>query len=378
VITAINIYHFLTSQNEKFMPSPTSKKIIHCDADCFFAAIEMRDDPSLKGIPIAVGGDPRRRGVISTCNYEARAFGVHSALASAYAKKLCPQLIIIPHNMAKYQLAAQQLKAIFYDYTELVEPLSLDEAFLDVSSASCHHGSATLIAKEIRCRVEREIGITVSAGISTNKFLAKVASDWDKPNGLTVIEPSRIKFFMQQLPVKCIPGVGKKTQATLRNLNIHQCADILPMDKMELIRQFGKFGNRLYSFARGEDDRPVCPSRERKSVSVEHTLDQDIPPSGSQAILANLHQQLLGRIAALSTNKQFVKIFVKIKFSDFSKTTVETTTPKLTLELCEKLFYQGWERQQKPIRLLGIGVRLLPTIGVDDDSFRQLNLFTTS
>ncbi len=351
---------------------------MHCDADCFFAAIEMRDDPSLKGIPIAVGGDPSRRGVISTCNYEARAFGVHSALASAYAKKLCPQLIILPHNMAKYRLAEQQLKAIFYDYTELVEPLSLDEAFLDVSDTSFHQGSATLIAKEIRSRVEREIGITVSAGISANKFLAKVASDWDKPNGLTVIEPSRIKFFMQQLPVKCIPGVGKKTQATLRNFDIHQCADILPIEKVELIRQFGKFGHRLYDFARGEDDRPVCPSRERKSVSVEHTLEHDILPSESQAILASLHQQLLARIDALSTNKQFVKIFVKIKFSDFSKTTVEATTKNLTLDMCEKLFYQGWERQKKPIRLLGIGVRLLPIIGADDDSLRQLHLFPAS
>jgi DNA polymerase-4 len=355
--------------------SSQRRKIIHCDADCFFAAIEMRDDPSLRGIPMAVGGDPSRRGVISTCNYEARAFGVHSAMASAYAKKRCPQLIILPHNMAKYQLASQQLKAIFYDYTELVEPLSLDEAFLDVSFTSFHNGSATLIAKEIRSRVEREIGITVSAGISANKFLAKVASDWDKPDGLTVIEPSRIKFFMQKLPVKCIPGVGKKTQATLRNLDMHQCADILPIDKVELIRQFGKFGNRLYSFSRGEDDRPVCPSGERKSVSVEHTVDQDILPEDSQPILAIVYQKLLDRIDALSTNKVFVKVFVKIKFSDFSATTVEVTTKKLTFCLCEKLFYQGWQRQQKPVRLLGVGVRLLPTIGVDDDTSRQLCLF---
>jgi DNA polymerase IV len=355
---------------------PNMRKIIHCDADCFFAAIEMRDDPSLRGIPMAVGGDPSRRGVISTCNYEARVFGVHSALASAYAKKLCPQLVIIPHNMAKYRLAAQQLKEIFDDYTELVEPLSLDEAFLDVSFAKGYCGSATLIAKDIRRRVEREIGITVSAGISSNKFVAKVASDWDKPNGLTVVEPSKIKGFLHQLPVSCIPGVGKKMQATLQNLDIHQCADILPIDKLELIRQFGQFGYRLYHFARGEDGRVVSPIRERKTVSVEQTLDQDILPNESEKVLTVIYQKLQNRINALSIDKPFAKMFVKIKFGDFSKTTVEITITKLDFESCKKLFYQGWERQKKPIRLLGIGVKLQPNMGTEDGD-RQLNLFTT-
>jgi DNA polymerase-4 len=180
---------------------------------------------------------------------------------------------------------------------------------------------------------------------------------------------------MQQLPVNCIFGAGRKTQATLRNLDVNQCADIFPIEKFELIRQFGKFGHRLYHFARGEDERPVCPSRERKSVSIEHTLDHDISPSVSPEILATLYQQLLDRIDALSTNKLYFKVFVKIKFGDFLKTTVEITTATLTLELCEKLFCQGWERQKKPIRLLGIGVRLMPTIGAEDDSLMQLNLF---
>lgn len=258
----------------------------------------------------------------------------------------------------------------------MVEPLSLDEAFLDVSSSQDYRGSATLIAKDIRRRVESEIGITVSAGISSNKFVAKVASDWDKPNGLTVVEPSKIKCFLHQLPVKCIPGVGKKMQATLQNLDIHQCADILPINKLELIRQFGKFGNRLYHFARGEDARVVSPIRERKTVSVEQTLDQDILPKESEKVLTVIYQKLLHRINELSTNKQFSKVFVKIKFGDFSKTTVEITINKLDFECCKKLLYQGWERQKKPIRLLGIGVRLQPDMGLED-GYRQLNLFTT-
>ena len=358
--------------------SSSRRKIIHCDADCFFAAIEMRDDTSLKGIPLAVGGDPSKRGVVSTCNYEARAFGVHSAMASAYAKKLCPQLIIVPHSMAKYRVAAQQLKSIFSDYTDLVEPLSLDEAFMDVSDSDSYCGSATLIAKEIRRRVEREVGITVSAGISSNKFLAKVASDWDKPNGLTVIEPSRIVSFMKGLPIKYIPGVGKKTQAKLQNLGIFTCSDILPLEKMLLTQHFGKFGVRLYQLARGEDNRLVEPSRDRKSVSIEKTVDQDILPGDSQPLLAELYHGLQERILHLPKSKQlFFKVFVKIKFSDFSKTTIETTTQKLLLDVCEQLFDEAWQRHQKPIRLIGIGVRLLPESHRAERGKCQLDLFAS-
>jgi DNA polymerase-4 len=357
--------------------SSQQRKIIHCDADCFFAAIEMRDDPSLRGVPMAVGGDPSRRGVISTCNYEARAFGVHSAMASAYAKKLCPQLIIVPHSMPKYRIAAQQLKHIFSDYTDLVEPLSLDEAFMDVSDSDCFHGSATLMAQDICRRVENDIGITVSAGISSNKFLAKVASDWDKPNGLTVIEPSRITFFMENLPIKCIPGVGKKTQAKLQHLGVYTCSDILPLEKIMLIQHFGKFGHRLYDFARGEDNRVVQPHRDRKSVSIEKTVVQDILPTECRPLLTELHQGLQDRIQCLPKNKQlFYKVFIKIKFSDFSKTTIETTTQQLLFEVCEKLFQEAWERHKKPIRLLGIGVRLLPGVDADDGLEHQLDLFT--
>lgn len=351
------------------------RKIIHCDADCFFAALEMRDDPSLKGIPMAVGGDPGRRGVISTCNYEARAFGVRSALASAYAKKLCPQLIIVPHNMPKYQEAAEQLKAIFFDYTDMIEPLSLDEAFLDVTDVTCLSGSATLIAKDIRQRVKREIGITVSAGVAPNKFLAKVASDWDKPNGLTIVEPSQVKFFLNQLPVDCIPGVGQQTRLKLQALDIVMCTDILPLSEIELVQHFGKFGRRLYRFCRGEDERPVVNHYRRKSMSVEHTFDTDIPVDACDSFLYKLHDKLVQRLRSMETTYPINKVFIKIKFMDFSRTTIETKAENFSLSLCESLFKDGWKRHKKPVRLLGIGVRF-SNDGSDDDYIeKQLNLF---
>ncbi len=352
----------------------THRKIIHCDADCFFAALEMRDDSSLRGIPMAVGGDPRSRGVISTCNYEARAFGVRSALASAYAKKLCPQLVIVPHNMAKYRLAAEQLRAIFLEYTDIIEPLSLDEAFLDVSHVKSHQGSATLIAQAIRQQVQREIGITVSAGVAPNKFLAKVASDWDKPNGLTVVDPARVKFFLKQLPVSCIPGVGQKTQLKLQAMGIQHCADLLPMTELELVQHFGKFGQRLYHFSRGDDQRPVSPRGQRKSMSVEHTVEQDIAPEACNELLQHLHKKLNTRLDGLPKANKIKGVFVKVKFMDFSRTTIETTTNQLDVDIVTRLFNDAWLRYKKPVRLVGIGVRFMD----NTVSGRQIELFDTA
>jgi DNA polymerase-4 len=352
-----------------------NRKIIHCDADCFFAALEMRDDPSLRGIPMAVGGDPNRRGVISTCNYEARALGVRSALASAYAKKLCPQLIIIPHNMAKYRLAAEQLKAIFLDFTDEVESLSLDEAFLDVSGSDLCNGSATLIARDICLRVQREIGITASAGVAPNKFLAKVASDWDKPNGLTVVEPSRVKFFLNQLPINCIPGVGQQTQAKLQALGINMCTDILPFSDIDLVKHFGKFGLRLHKFARGEDDRVVVTCRQRKSMSVEHTFDKDLLAGACMDCLHRLQLQLQERLQRLSSTYQINKVFIKIKFMDFSTTTIEVSAAAMNATLYQTLFQQGWERYKKPVRLVGVGVRFAKVLDQQDAARQQLDLF---
>lgn len=334
------------------------RKIIHCDADCFFAAIEMRDDADLRGIPVAVGGDPGRRGVISTCNYEARAFGVHSAMASAYAKRLCPQLIILPHNIQKYREASMAMNSIFLEYSDTIEPLSLDEAFIDVSST--HHclGSATLIAKEIRRRVAQDVGITVSAGVANNKFLAKVASDWQKPDGLTVIEPNRIRFFLKQLPITCIPGVGPATAKRCREHGIHTCYDLQQLDESQLLKWFGKFGQRLYHFSRGEDNRSVKARELRKSLSVEHTFSDDIATvEQCYPELEQLAVKITKRLNRTNQTHYINKCFIKIKFSDFERTTMEVPSKEFSLAKYQGLFKQAWERYRKPVRLLGLGVR---------------------
>ena len=202
------------------------RKIIHCDCDCFYAAVEMRDDPSLRDLPIAIGGKSDRRGVVATCNYRAREYGVRSAMPTGQALKLCPDLVVVPGTMAKYREAAQQIRQIFYRYTDKVEPLSLDEAYLDVTDCTECQGSATLIAQEIREVIAREVGVTASAGIAPNKFLAKVASDLNKPDGQYVITPPEIDAFVETLKVKRISGVGKVTNEKLRRLGIETCGDL--------------------------------------------------------------------------------------------------------------------------------------------------------
>lgn len=349
------------------------RKIIHCDADCFFVALEIRDSPDLKGLPVAVGGDPARRGVISTCSYEARAFGVHSAMASAHAKRLCPQLIILPHCMEKYREAAIQMRRVFLEYSDNIEPVSLDEAYIDVTAT--HHclGSATLIAKDIRRRIEKEVGITVSAGVAANKFLAKVASDWQKPNGLTIVEPNRMAFFLKRLPVACLPGVGPCSLRKLHNKNVFNCDDLQQRSEADLIYEFGVFGKRLYHLSRGEDDRPVKMREYRKSLSVEHTANTDISSLNKcYPLLSTLFDRLHQRLDALGTKQTVKKCFVKLKLDDFTKTTIESTNAELSLSLCEGLLKEAWLRYQKPVRLLGIGVRFSD---MKEDSLEQLDLF---
>lgn len=350
------------------------RKIIHCDADCFFAAIEMRDDPSLAKRPIAVGGSSDRRGVISTCNYEARRFGVHSAMPSSTAKRLCPDLLILPHRMEAYRDASLQMRAIFYDYTDLVEPLSLDEAFLDVSDSKHHQGSATRIAQEIRTRIHREIGITVSAGIAPNKFLAKIASDWNKPNGQYVITPAQVDNFVEQLPVKKIFGVGKAMAAKLAELNIFICADLQKLSVFELSQRFGQMGSRLYKLSRGIDERELTVDRRRKSLSVENTFAQDLQ-NLPQCLheLPTLSQQLAIRLRRVDEDYKIVKLFVKIKFSDFSITTIERSATGVQLNEFIDLCSEAYHRKAQPVRLLGVGVRFIDLR--EHNHFVQLELF---
>lgn len=335
------------------------RKIIHVDCDCFYAAIEMRDDPRLRGRPLAVGGDPGKRGVIATCNYEARVYGVRSAMASGYAKKLCPDLLIVPPRMAVYREVSQAIQAIFTDYTSLIQPLSLDEAFLDVSQSEACRGSATLIAQTIRQRVRESQEITVSAGVAPNKFLAKIASDWNKPDGLKVILPHEIETFLATLPVDRLHGVGRVTAGRLKTLGIDVCGELLPWRKQDLAKEFGSFGERLWQLARGIDDRPVVVDRTRQSVSVENTYDQDLPDlQACLEALPPLLEKLAQRLGRLDGEYRVNKPFVKLKFQDFTQTTLEQAGAPVTPEGYRELCAQAFARGLKPVRLIGVGVRL--------------------
>lgn len=343
------------------MASGAQRKIIHCDCDCFFAAVEMRDDPALRDIPIAIGGASDRRGVISTCNYPARKYGIHSAMATAQAVKLCPELKVIPGHMSKYREASQQIMDIYRDYTDLIEPLSLDEAFLDVSDSSSCGGSATLIAEEIRQRVRETVGITISAGVAPNKFLAKIASDWNKPDGLFVITPAEVEGFVLQLPVKKIFGVGKVTAGKLKQMGIETCADIRSMTLAQLVNRFGRFGKRLYELSQGIDDRPVKTNRERKSISVEHTYSSDLQRlEDCLEKLPGLLDELQQRYEKHRDQRDIAGAVVKLKFHDFTQTTVEQSSSDCVLPLYERLCREAWSRGERAVRLIGVGYRLIP------------------
>jgi len=356
-ITGNPISNPATSQSS-FM-AQASRKIIHVDCDCFYAAVEMRDDPSLRSRPVAVGGDPHRRGVIATCNYPARRFGVHSAMASSQALRLCPELVIVPPNFDKYRKVSTQIHDIFRRYTSLIEPLSLDEAFLDVSASEQFDNSATRIAEALRQDIRRELGITVSAGVAPNKFLAKVASDWRKPDGLFVIPPAQVEAFVAALPVKKISGVGRVTAERMAGLNLHTCGDLQGMSRLELSQHFGSFGERLYHLSRGEDNRPVQTGRRRKSVSVERTYDKDQPDLNAWLReLDGLLEKLKARFAKLDQHYLISGLTAKVKYQDFVSLSCDKAGDDLDPAHFEALLRQLWERRQGPARLIGIGARL--------------------
>ncbi|OMH25699.1 DNA polymerase IV [Motiliproteus sp. MSK22-1] len=353
---------------------PDQRKIIHCDCDCFYAAVEMRDNPSYRGIPIAVGGDPGKRGVISTCNYEARQYGVRSAMPSAQAKKLCPKLLIIPGRMEAYRQASGQIHDIFQSYTDLIEPLSLDEAYLDVSSSTACRGSATMIAEEIRQRVKAEVGITISAGVAPNKFIAKIASDWKKPDGLFVVLPDEVESFVEKLPVEKLFGVGPATATKLNRLGVLTCGDLRAFNKIELVEHMGSFGERLYQLSRGIDERPIRTSWRRKSLSIEHTYTQDLASyEACLEKLPSLMEELNRRLSRLDDGYRVTGGVVKVKFDNFVQTTVEHRISEPTKEAYTALLKEGYARANRSVRLLGVGVRLEDKSS--DEVFRQLNLF---
>ena len=333
------------------------RKIIHCDCDCFYAAVEVRDRPELAGRPVAVGGTPDGRGVVAACNYEARRFGVHSAMPAGRALRLCPDLVLLRTDMERYREVSGEVNGIFRRFTDLIEPLSLDEAYLDVTDTELLHGSGTLIAKAIRAAVRRELGITISAGVAPNKFLAKIASDWNKPDGLFVLRPEDVDAFVQRLPVDRIHGVGPKTAARLHELGIRDCADLQRCGRRELAERFGVFGQRLHDLARGIDEREVKARSRRKSVSVERTFAEDVATlEDCRRLLADLRARLATRLERVDPEERITRCFVKVRFDDFTTTTAEQAAVAPDAALFEQLLETAWHRGERPVRLLGLGV----------------------
>ena len=345
-------------------------KIIHVDMDQFFAAVEQRENPELRGKPIAVGHDAER-GVVSTASYEARRFGVHSAQSIQVAKRLCPQLIIVKPHFQKYKEVSAQLHEIFHDYTDLIEPISLDEAFLDVTENKKGIELGVDIAREIKQRIRETTGLTASAGVSYCKFLAKVASDWRKPDGLTVIHPDRALDFIAQLKIEKIWGIGQKTAEKMHRMGIFTGLDLRNMSLSRLTQEFGKMGQVFYDFSRGIDNRPVISEWERKSVSCEQTFESDI--NENSAVTIHLYHTVLELVRRIEKNDfEGRTLTLKVKFAreqtlqyakyqDFHQITRSITvdhvlrTKDEILPLAKQLMQQV-EFHSHPIRLLGLGV----------------------
>ncbi|MBV1931663.1 MAG: DNA polymerase IV [Porticoccaceae bacterium] len=371
------------------------RKIIHCDCDCFYAAVEMRDDPSLAQVPLAVGGSAERRGVVATCNYQAREFGIHSAMPMGQALRLCPSLVVMPPDFTKYRSVSEQIRNIFHTFTDKVEPLSLDEAFLDVSETTTYSGSATLMAQALRQQIKSEVGIIVSAGVAPNKFLAKIASDWNKPDGLFVITPEQIDGFVEQLSVGKLFGVGKVTEKKLNDLGVSTCGELREVALTELTERFGVMGQRLYELCRGVDVREVRTDRRRKSLSVETTFVTDLLDANACVRpLGELFEKLSERYAKLnsagqadSKHRDFkhgdskqaaikgsggasgTRQFLKMRFDDFTVTTIERRLDSgWSLEAYQQLCEEAWQRKSRPVRLLGIGVRFA-NVDIDDSQY---------
>ncbi len=347
------------------------RKIIHIDMDAFFAQVEQRDNPKLKGKPIVIGSGNPRYGVVSTCSYEARKFGVRSAMPNIKAYKLCPQAIFVRQTYSKYQAVSKQIFEIFYEVTDLVEGLSLDEAYLDVTENKLNFDSATNVAKYIKKRILEETELTASAGVSYNKLLAKLGSDYNKPDGLTIIPPNKCDDFLKTIELKDIHGVGKSAQEKMHILGIHTIEDLKQLSRDECIKYFNSFGSTLYDYIRGVDNRPVIVSRERKSIGHETTLRNSYTNIfESQPLLEKLTKSTLHNMRLKNT---YAKTFsVKIKYGDFTQYTRSHTLnypsntdidfTKHIRDLLLKFPYQN-----KEIRLVGIAFSTL----VDKDDLKQ-------
>ena len=344
------------------------RAIIHLDMDCFYAAIEVRDHPSLRGKPVGVGGARERRGVLTTCNYEARKFGVHSAMPTFMALQRCPNLIVLPTRFDVYRREAAIIRGILYQFTSIIEPLSLDEAYLDVT---VHPGAPGALAQEIRSAIFRKTKLTSSAGIGPNRLIAKIASEINKPNGQFEVRPDQVLEFMKDLPVRKIWGIGEKSERKLEEAGVKTCGDLQRFSRTELVDLFGKFGLDLYDLCRGIDHRPVEPDRPRKSLSTEETFAADLTTlEQCEEKLEELFQDLMADLAQKESTRAITKIFVKLKFDDFARTAAERAGLTPTLEDFRSLLTEAFGRTGKPVRLIGVGVRFAETLPEN----AQLNL----
>ncbi|WP_437918939.1 DNA polymerase IV [Sphingobacterium sp. LRF_L2] len=355
------------------------RKIIHIDMDAFYASVEQRDFPELRGQPLAVGGSPDGRGVVATASYEARKFGVRSAMSSRQALQLCPQLLFRHPRFDVYKEVSQKVRAIFYRYTDLVEPLSLDEAFLDVSEDKLGIGSAIEIAKAIRSAIKEELDLTASAGISVNKFIAKIASDYNKPDGLTFIGPSKVISFLENLPIERFFGVGKVTAQKMKGMGIHKGLDLKLVSEFDLTRKFGKSGKFFFNMVRGEDYRPVKPNRISKSIGIEDTFSVDIKDRKDMLEELNTLCHKLEKRLKVKT-KQGRTVTLKLRFSDFSQITRSKTTSyyfdmgdeifKQVVDLFDKI-----EVEDRRVRLLGVTLSNFYDVDLEKIESKQLYLF---
>ncbi|UJD03388.1 DNA polymerase IV [Streptococcus infantis] len=340
-----------------------SRKIIHIDMDAFFAAVEIRDNPKLKGKPVVIGSDPRKtggRGVVSTCSYEARDFGIHSAMSSKEAYERCPQAVFISGNYEKYTAVGQQIRAIFKRYTDKIEPMSIDEAYLDVTENKLGIKSAVKIARLIQQDIWQELHLTASAGVSYNKFLAKMASDYQKPRGLTVILPEEAENFLKQMDIAKFHGVGKKTVEKLHQMGVFTGADLIEISEIALIDRFGRLGFDLYRKARGIDNSPVKSDRIRKSIGKEKTYSKILSLEGD----IKKELTLLSEKVALSLQKYEKSgkiVILKIRYADFSTLTKRKTLDQQTQdseEIAQSIIqlYETLSDKDKGVRLLGVTV----------------------
>lgn len=342
----------MTAQNLSY------RKIIHIDMDAFYASVEQRDNPKLRGKPIVVGGRPEKRGAVAAASYEARRYGIHSAMPSRTAQQRCPHLIFIHPRFEVYRAVSAQIREIFFDYTDLVEPLSLDEAYLDVTEDKKEMGSATLIAQEIKQRVKDHLSLTASAGISINKFLAKIASDLDKPDGLSLIAPDTAEDFIEKLPIESFYGVGPATTAKMKALGIETGADLKQWTKADLIATFGKVGDYYYRVVRAQDDRPVNPNRIRKSIGAEKSFFEDLHEieemiEALDKIAEDVHQRLLKH------EKSGYTITLKIKYNNYDVITRSRTLESAIQSASDIVplavsLLKAHIAPNRPVRLLGI------------------------